>query len=183
MRNLFKTSAFAVASLATVTALAAGGNPQAVGDVMGRDMAVTGLGWLGHVGIYDGSKALEVLNEATVIQKNTVANFKGKAKYWGARYGKGSNLYKVTDTGWNQRNYSPSYTTTAQYQEGGLPYQVCVQRNWYGGCTKSETRKTTAKFRCDTFSMFSYLKGAGVNLTSSGASTPSIIYKNMPKER
>jgi len=59
-------------------------DPVKVGDVVGRDLLVTGLGAFGHVGMWDGSRVIEVLNEPTVLQSNTLDNFKVRSVYWGA---------------------------------------------------------------------------------------------------
>ena len=57
------------------------GNPFKPGDIVGRSLDVIGLGFIGHVGIYNGSAIVEVLNEKPVIQINTLDNFKSRSTY------------------------------------------------------------------------------------------------------
>jgi hypothetical protein len=60
-------------------------DPTNQGDIVGRDLLVTGLGWVGHVGIWDGTQVIETLNDiADVIQVNDLGSFKLKSVYWGA---------------------------------------------------------------------------------------------------
>jgi hypothetical protein len=59
-------------------------DPSNQGDIVGRDLLVTGLGWMGHVGIWDGKQVIEVLNESDVVQINNLDSFKRKSTYWGA---------------------------------------------------------------------------------------------------
>jgi hypothetical protein len=37
--------------------------PQSAGDVVGRDLAFTGLGPIGHIGMFDGENVMQVMNE------------------------------------------------------------------------------------------------------------------------
>ncbi|WP_232003208.1 hypothetical protein [Pseudoalteromonas piscicida] len=71
------------ALLLAISSTAFAGNPTSVDDVVARDLSISGLGWAGHVGIWDGSKVLEVLNDGTVIRKNTLSSFKSASSYWG----------------------------------------------------------------------------------------------------
>ncbi|KTC81718.1 hypothetical protein [Legionella brunensis] len=62
-------------------------------EIIGRDLLVPGMGWLGHVGISttymtspDGmqknaDQVIEVLNENPVGQINYIDNFKKRSKY------------------------------------------------------------------------------------------------------
>lgn len=66
-------------------------------EIMGRDLDYKGLGWLGHVGIatanmssakgmsQNADQVIEILNEPTVGQINSIANFKSRSKYWGSQ--------------------------------------------------------------------------------------------------
>ena len=164
----------------TSISLLATSNPKATGDIVGRDLSISGLGWAGHVGIWDGRKVLEVLNKSTVIQKNSLYSFKNSSSYWGARYGKGSRHYRVISAGWNQRYYSPTYTTTSQYREG----KWTKQWRWDSRQWKWVQKwvKQTAKFRCDTFVNYAYRKGSGVNL-SPNYTLPRQVYNSMPHQR
>ncbi len=162
-----------------ITTPAFAGNPKATGDIVARDLQIYGLGWAGHVGMWTGSKVLEVLNESRVIQQNSLSNFKNRSAYWGARYGKGNRPYKAVNFGWNQRHYSPSYTTTAQYQIGGWVTKWVWdsrKRKWV-----KKRVKQTAVYRCDAFVYASYLHGDGTQLV--WVATPRNVYYSMPKSR
>lgn len=161
--------------------VAIAGDPKDAGDVVARDLNFVGLGWLGHVGIWTGDKVLEVLDKTPVIQKNTLSSFKSASKYWGAKYGKaGTNGYKIVNAGWNQSNYSPSYTKTTTWREG----KYISQSVWDSKLKKYVTKQVmqTAQFRCDTFVDYSYWKGTG-SFLANVAITPSIIYNALPKTR
>lgn len=63
--------------------------PRAPGDVVGRELAQTGLGWTGHIGIWDGSQIIEMLNEGSGnrVFANTWENFKSRdAVTWNTAY-------------------------------------------------------------------------------------------------
>jgi hypothetical protein len=71
-------------ALWNIGADAAAGDPQLAGDVVGRDLAISGLGSLGHTGMFDGSAVVEVLNQGgNAIQYETLASFKSRSAYWG----------------------------------------------------------------------------------------------------
>lgn len=60
------------------------GDPQLAGDVVGRDLAISGLGSLGHTGMFDGSSVVEVLDEGSnAIRYESLATFKARSAYWG----------------------------------------------------------------------------------------------------
>lgn len=170
-------------SLSASTSFA--GDPKASPDVVGRNLSIWGLGSIGHVGMWSGSNVVEVLNKATVIQSNSLSSFKASDKvYWGAKYGVGaSNGAKIISSGWDQRNYSPSYTTTAYWQQGGVAQKVCTQYGKNGSCVRWTTSLSTAVFRCDTFVDFSFWKGNGSRLVAGGSILPFIVYNSMPKTR
>lgn len=72
------------------------GDPTNIGDVVGRDLAFTGAGYLGHLGIFDGSQIAEVGPPASgnnavhfvSLQsfKNTATTTGSIAQYWGAAH-------------------------------------------------------------------------------------------------
>jgi len=157
------------------------GNPKATGDILGRDLNIYGLGWLGHVGIWDGRRVLEVLNKNIVIQKNSLSSFKKASSYWGTRYGRGSRHYKVIRAGWRQRYYSPTYVFSATWREGKYVRRWVWDRRYRRWRLKWV--KQSAKFRCDSFVYYSYMKGIGVRLVANNWITPRIIYNSMPKNR
>lgn len=61
--------------------------PTKSGDVVGRDLAVTGLGWLGHIGLYDGDQIFEAFNPShsgeNAIRIVSLADFRSASSYWG----------------------------------------------------------------------------------------------------
>jgi hypothetical protein len=184
---MMKSRIFATSLLALCcSSVAIAGDPKAAPDVVGRDMNSFFFWYLGHVGVWSGSSVIEVLNESVVIQSNTLSNFKQRVKngYWGARYGIGvANGTKITSALWAQRNFSPAYTFTTVWREGGINQTRCTQYNSKGQCIKSVTSQTTGAFRCDTFVNFGFIKGNGKDLVAGGAITPTITYKSMPYVR
>ena len=159
------------------------------GDVVGRDLNVIGLGWIGHIGMdtnetyWDASTNqsikmyLEVLNEGTVIVKNTHLNFRSRSPLWGggqlfARYVAncarcGHNWTQVISAGWEQRNWSPTYTYSAAYTEGKM---VLIKGKWV---------RQNAKYRCDGFIVYSYRKGLGRNVSRT-PQTPVTVWNGLP---
>jgi len=167
-----------------IPAVALAADPKYAGDVVGRDLSLAVVGALGHVGIYTGSSVLEVMNSTSPVQKNSLSTFKKASKFWGAKYvsssNKSYNFQSVIDKGWDQRNYTPSYTTSASYTVGSKSTQ------WvYNSARKKWELKTVivpAKFRCDTFVYYSFDAGIGVKLAGSYI-TPKIVYDNCKNSR
>ncbi len=161
------------------------GDPKAAPDVVGRDLAVWGLGSLGHVGFLDGGKVIEVLNATPVMQANPLIDFKSRSRFWGARYGKGaSQALQIINAGWAQRNFNPIYTYTAQSTEGGTVQSGCGQYDRYGKCARPIYSVRSAVFRCDTFVNYAFGKGTGQPLISNwSVILPSILYTAMPSAR
>ena len=122
-------------------------------EVMGRDLNVPGLGWIGHVGISNANiwspqdmqqnayLVTEILNEPVVGQINSISDFKKRSPYWGSRYGvadRGVIGYKILVEANQQRWWCPVYTSDTDYHIGsGIPTtgQVIECGRW----------------RCDTF--------------------------------
>lgn len=189
MKKISKVRLFICCSIMLPTTTMAG-NPSGVGDIVGRDLNVPVLGWyLGHIGMWNGEKVIETLRETPVIQQNSLADFKAastdlKYKYWGARYGKGSNFYTMVSNGWDQRNYNPIYTLTRDWIEGKREYK-CVKYRSDGSCIQYGYIVTRGQFRCDTFVNYMYLKGTGSYLVARTATTPIPrgLYNAMPKVR
>lgn len=180
----FSSIALIAATLASSSVLA--GDPKVAPDVVGRDLNVTGFGALGHVGIWNGSSVIEVLNVTNkVVQSNTLSSFKNASKYWGAKYGiaptKG---LAITSAAWAQRQYSPTYTLTAMWQEGGSFQSGCAKYGTGGKCLAPIYSLIKGKFRCDTFVNYSFWKGSGNYVVGAGnAILPSILYGKFPSTR
>lgn len=59
-------------------------HPRDVGDIVGRDLNIAGLGWVGHLGLWDGREVAEVLQErANVAGYTSVQAFQSASQYWG----------------------------------------------------------------------------------------------------
>lgn len=153
------------------------GDPSKSGDVVARDLDAGWASPLGHVGLYAGfGQILEVMNASPVIQTNTLANFKKATTYWGARY---HSAPPKTAFGYSQTKFSPVYTTTAQWREGKLDLQ-CVR--WSKStCTSTRWVTITARFRCDTFVNYIFLKTNGYNLVT--LFTPRNVYNSFSYSR
>lgn len=183
MANVLKNATFFCFSLLASAAHAIG-DPRLPADVVGRDMADPILGPLGHIGIYTGSGILEVLKSSSVIEVNSLANFKSRSKYWGARYGYGyPQASSIISAGLSQRSYSPSYTLSPFWVEGKVIYK-CTQYNKYGQCVRQTSSVQRASFRCDTFVNYAFWKGMNRNLTNAGpVINPWLVFLNQPYVR
>lgn len=59
-------------------------NPTKKGDVIGRDLNVPGVSWVGHIALWDGSRVIEVLNQSgNAVHFNSIDTFKNTSPYWG----------------------------------------------------------------------------------------------------
>lgn len=161
--------------------------PEYSGDVVGRDLKVPGLGWLGHVGLNsrEHNLILEVLNEPGVVKMKDFKSFfkaTGYKGYWGAQYEKYYGEPQVIVEGWWQRIFEPSYTTTARWQEGKwIPRMVPDGR---GGWRQDGWNIQKAIFRYDTFVAYSYQRSNKrmMNLFRKPMS-PGAVYYALPFER
>ncbi len=146
----------------------------APGEVLGRDLDVPGMGWIGHVAYplpqTPALQVIEVLKENAVIQINTIKDFKSRSKYWGSRWGlipgtesqKENNALKILREGVSQMAFCPIYTSTAQYKVG--------------------TPTSCAIFRCDTFVDYIYKGGIGINIIPDGdAILPTKVFNAFPR--
>lgn len=60
-------------------------NPREVGDIVGRELNIYGVGWVGHLGIWDGREVAEVLGDrANAAGFTPLQDFRLAAQYWGA---------------------------------------------------------------------------------------------------
>lgn len=153
------------------------GNPVAVGDVLGRDLSVTGFGFLGHVGVLASSNNVVQVMNATpyvdVVQNVTVAGFKVDT-YWGAR-AKSSFTWKSPYTSATNQintisNQQKAYVKYDLYSSTPNPAkQVCANAN----CTAYKWEP--GSFRCDAFVKWLYTE---TNNGSLGGSTPNGTYNS-----
>ena len=161
---------------------------------------------------------IEVLNERKVVQRNSLENFKSRSKYWGARGGfdfVGNHAYRldlshnVPKVAWEQRKFKPQYTLSLDYVMGEVREVTCLEYygRWAPECgnpfDKNDPRDpwtntnggkygiklVRGRFRCDSFVVFAYKQGAGVDIMprahgrNNTSYTPKIIYNKMPKQR
>ncbi len=151
-----KTLLFTSFALVSVTAAAGDRDPKYVGDVVGRSLSKTELE--GHVGLWTGSKVLE-MNEG-VMRYVTLSSFKAGGKnnvFYGAK-GVGSiNRSSVPAAALGQRTFSPVYTGLAEYWPGGVANGKKFdfsKRKWV-----DVKRQFPGKFRCDTLVNYAYRYG------------------------
>ncbi len=152
---------------------------------MGRNLKVRGLGWLGHVGLYDRNtnKVLEILSEANpiVTMQNSGVGFmraSGVDGYWGARFARHGGVQEVIVEGWRQRIFEPRYTYSPRWVEGKwLPVFDAKGR-------QSGWKKQGAVFRCDTFVAYSYQRSnKGLPSIFSTPQLPLATYRKTPNVR
>lgn len=59
-------------------------DPTLPGEVLGRDLNVANLGWIGHVGIWDGGRVAEAMNQSgNALRYSSLSDFKNATVYWG----------------------------------------------------------------------------------------------------
>lgn len=177
-----------ITTLAVVMCLSASttfaGNPSRVGDITGRNLAVTGLGAIGHIGTWNGSQVVEVLNENPVIQFNTLSNFQNRSNYWGARgNGSFSNPSYINVLANTQAQYTPSYTLVPLKTTIGKQERTCNKVNSSGQCLSYSTKVVRAVFRCDTFVDYLYQSTGNGTLYSWNAILPVTAYNKVQYER
>lgn len=141
--------------------------PSCPSDVVARDLNVALLNKLGHIALvaYAGvnndahhTGIIEVLNQPDVVHFDLLDSFEKKSKYWGERYGLPNHErlsdeqgLAIVDAAFSQSICRPKYTYF-------FDYVPCNQNG------------RQAKFRCDSFVYYSYLKGAGIKIYSDGDS-------------
>lgn len=94
MRRKFKVISFVISMIIVPCAFSVERDPVETADVIGRDLNVPGLGFLGHVGLWNAQsrKVYEMLDEkdswggSNLWISNTIDNFKSRSRYWGAAY-------------------------------------------------------------------------------------------------
>ncbi len=155
------------------------------GDVMARNLKVPGLGWLGHLGMYDAktNTVLELLKAATpiVTMQNSAVDFmraSGIDGYWGAKYARQYGVQEVIIEGWGQRIFQPRYTSSASWTQGKWIPALDAKGRQIG------YKKQGAVFRCDTFVAYSYQRSnQGLPSIFGTPQLPLITYRKMPALR
>lgn len=148
-------------------------------EIMGRDLLVTGAGWLGHVGVatapfidQNAYQVYEALNEDVVLQLNLMGDFMSRSQYWGSRYG-------VADRGERAvrllREANAQVCLGAEYTITSMSSPAKGDISSYPNCRTQEL----GLFRCDTFLVHSF-SVAGYDITSSGKTSPTIVFAQFP---
>lgn len=166
-------------------------------DVVGRDLNYPVLSVFGHVGLAvgyypdqlkPGNYVLEVLNNDSVINVNSLSSFEHATSYWGEVYGLSGYQYisdinanQAIEAGWGQRLFDPQYTMTAQWQEGqttSLLVLNSTSNQWI-----KQNGIIPAIFRCDTFVNYCYSKGFNASIPPSGIILPKSTYSSFQNQR
>jgi hypothetical protein len=150
-------------------------------EIMGRDLNVKGFGWLGHVGIATATMytsngmlqnsyiVIEVLNEPTVAQINSIVNFKSRSRYWGSKYGiadSGDRGFGVILEANHQRWWCPEYTLDTDYRIG--------KGNLHTG-----TPFKCGSWRCDTYVWWAFYS-QDWNVMRGRTWLPSVLFDAFP---
>lgn len=112
-------------------------DPKYAGDVVGRDLDVKGFGWLGHLGIWDGTRVVEAgpdNGNGNAIHLTSLNDFKKTSPYWGTA---SANI--------------PNYTVLACFEARCTNYSV---QPW------GQVQKTTSRLAIAKRAYQSYLIGA-----------------------
>lgn len=162
--------------------------PSDMADVVGHKVNYAGAPWyyrFGHVAMYDKSsnRVLEVTNHYPAIGESRVGKIMSSGQYWGARHDKGSDRehYQIISYGNAQKSYSPRYTFSPYYREGGWvqKWKFSWRKGWY-----KKWVKESAKFRCDSFVNYCYKKATGEGLVRyKWMTTPNRIFNSLPYKR
>src|SRR3990167_1757078 len=150
-------------------------------DVVGRELAIYGGHWLGHVGMTRGFDTNQVYNQVVEIFKqptdeikvslSPIDSFKSMpgAAFWGEKFGiqdkpviTDDEAMKILDAGMAQMNYPFTYTLTWDYHPGGSDVQYVFNEETQAWDQVYTVRE--AKFRCDTFVYYSYVTGANLRI-------------------
>ncbi|CAA0235133.1 hypothetical protein ABKPCSM17A_02307 [Acinetobacter baumannii] len=165
--------------LAQSSLLFAAGNPVAVGDVLGRDLSVTGFGALGHLGMLASSNnVVQVMNATSyvnIVQNVTVAGFKVDT-YWGAkarsRFTWTAPYTSATNQINNLSNQQKPHVAYDLWSSTPNPAtQVCSAYSSSGTCTAYTWKK--GSFRCDAFVKWIYTRTGNSDL---GGSLPNTTF-------
>nr|WP_227591457.1 hypothetical protein [Acinetobacter sp. Marseille-Q1620] len=159
----------------------AAGNPVAVGDVVGRDLSVALVGFLGHVGLLASNNNVSEVNQATdyvdVVRFKTVEGFKTD-KYWGAK-AKSNFGFKAPYTSASNQiiglsNQQRPYVAYTLWSATAKPaVQECTRYDANGKCTAFSWKKGT--FRCDSFVRWMYEQTGNGSL---GGSLPRTTFNS-----
>ncbi len=178
MKKLLTISCMALMSSAVIA------NPARYdfGDGFGRKLDSTGLGFFGHVAVGFGTyqsgdrpgmqtkNVIEVLDEAKVIQANSIENFQSKSQYWGARYG----IVNLDNP------FAHMFEAREERDKGCTTYTLS---NDFWPTTASGGVKKCGQFRCDTFVRW-VLRGENGDMINQGmVTTPAAVHAKFPFAR
>lgn len=160
--------------------------PRAVGDIVGRELAQKGLGWTGHIGVWDGSRVIEMLNEGSGnrVFTNTWENFKSRdAVTWNTAFP--AYPGHTIKTCWNSScdinsNRPDQQLVSAQQAVVRRAFQVYLigsdytLTKFYSNAEPAMTDYTTpnwrrpairGQYRCDTFVYDAFRASTDINLS------------------
>jgi len=148
--------------------------------ILGHDLMIRGIGWMGHVGIATAgllknpaTHVIEVLDEMPVIQSNTLDIFRARPHYWGSRTG---------------LSVDPDITMAilkeAQLQKDFLCAKYTkwpISKPSEGHVVNGNQYRCTVQgiFRCDTFINYLYAH-AGIHIPYRPPILPTAIFKAFP---
>ncbi len=151
--------------------------PLASGDVLGRDLLIPGVGWIGHVGLGTGDDVgyptqiiIEVLNENPVVQFNSFPNFTSRSQYWGSRSGVGdysTGTYKALAEGYHQSWWCPTYSSSTAYVIGQ-------------GNLQNRRPTKCGMWRCDTFIAWDFYSAGFSQIMDNKIMLPIKVFYTFP---
>ncbi|WP_159917469.1 hypothetical protein [Pantoea sp. 18069] len=145
--------------------------PRNIGDIVGRDLNYVSLGWAGHIGVWDGSSVIEVLDERgyNKVYKNSWENFKSRSKAWDTVHPKyPGHMIKtcwINDCDVNQSRFAGMKVSAQQavVYRATQVYMIGADYTITAGFTTAEPvmkdyndprwrrKAIRGKYRCDTF--------------------------------
>lgn len=147
------------------------GDPQKVGDVLGRDLAFTGAGYAGHLGIWDGGQVFEAgppksgtnnaINITNLFDFKHTRNGSGYAAYWGIASFKIPNGTMTMTACWDPVCPSTTRTVSAEARYSVALRVMQIYRIGADYTALGEHRRAISQwgsspmqrgiYRCDTF--------------------------------
>lgn len=181
-------------------------------DVLGRDLSVVGISFLGHVGLSSAklcdsddkecsgnissankltSSVIEVLNEpnketGSVVFNHTLSSFTKSDEFWGARYDtKDSEVKPFLAKGIDM--IALQQTLFPSHYTYGWSYTPSGFKSYYTidpitGQAKLEQGIYKGKFRCDTFVYYAY-KQSEIIIPYRGVLVPLTLYNGLIHNR
>lgn len=157
------------------------GEPNTVGDVVGRDLSIPPFGYLGHLGLLASKDSVVQVMNATpylnIVQYVTVKGFKTDT-YWGAKAPKNFKYHFVYMNPTaeiralaNQQSPNVTYNLWSSYPNPST--YACTKKSLSGKCVTYGWTK--GSFRCDAFVKWLYTQTMNPDL---GGTTPRATYNS-----